>query len=319
MTTPMPELLAAGFVPDDARALLLQNYLIHDYCLAADRTALLGKVADRISCMVGTSHAEMPAALINALPNLRQVSIYGAGHEKIDVAALHARNIVLTNTPFVMCDDVADLGMTLVLATVRRVVAADRFVRAGLCAGPGMPFSHSVRGKTLGIAGLGRIGLGIALRALMFGMKIAYHNRSERSDVDYPYYDSLLELAKASDVLLLAAPGGAATRHMVNAEIIAALGPQGPLINIGRGSLVDEAAMVSALLDGSLGAAGLDVFNDLAHPPEALFKLDNVVLSQHRGSATYESRGAMRDLFVANVNGFFAGTGPVTPVTLATP
>ena len=313
MTAPLPELLAAGFVPEDAKQILLKQFVIHDYAQAADPAALLKTVAHKITCMIGTSHAAMPASLINALPMLKQVSIYGAGHEKIDVAALRARNIVLTNTPYVMCEDVADLAMALLLATVRRVVAADRFVRAGLCAGPNMPFSRSVQGKTLGIVGLGRIGLGIAKRAEAFGMHIAYHNRSQRSDVDYPYYQSLLELAAAADVLMLAAPGGEATRQMVNAGVLAALGPQGTLINIGRGSLVDETALVSALLEGRLGAAGLDVFNDLANPPSALFNLENVVLSQHRGSATVESRGAMRDLFVANVQAFFAGKAPLTP------
>lgn len=314
MTAPKPELLAAGFVPEDARQLLLKNFVIHDYAQAADPAGLLNAVAANIHCMIGTSHAAMPAALIEALPHLQQVSIYGAGHEKIDLAALRARHIVLTNTPYVMCDDVADLAMTLLLATVRRVVAADRFVRAGLCSGPNMAFSRSVRGKTLGIVGLGRIGLGIAKRAEAFGMQIAYHNRTPRSDVDYHYYDSLLALAAAADVLMLAAPGGEATRAMVNADVLAALGPHGTLINIGRGSLVDEAAMVSALVEGRLGAAGLDVFNDLANPPSALFNLENVVLSQHRGSATVESRGAMRDLFVANVEAFFAGKAPLTPV-----
>ncbi len=314
MNTTAPELLAAGFVPEDARQLLLKDFVIHDYAQAADPAALLTSVAAHITCMIGTSHAAMPAALINALPRLQQVSIYGAGHEKIDVDALRARHIVLTNTPYVMCEDVANLAMTLLLATVRRVVAADRFVRAGLCAGPNMAFARSVRGKTVGIVGLGRIGLGIAQRAQAFGMHIAYHNRAPRRDVDYRYYDSLLELAAAVDVLMLAAPGGEATRQMVTAEVLTALGPQGTLINIGRGSLVDETALVSALVEGRLGAAGLDVFNDLANPPAALFALENVVLSQHRGSATVESRAAMRDLFVANVQAFFAGKAPLTPV-----
>lgn len=315
MNVSRPELLAAGFLPDDARALLEQHCVIHDYYNAIDPPALLAAVGARIHCMVGTSHAAMPASLIAALPNLKQVSIYGAGYEKIAVAALRARNIMLTNTPDVMCEDVADLAMTLVLATVRRVVAADRFVRAGRSAGASMPFAHSVRGMTLGIVGLGRIGLGIAKRAEPFGMNIVYHNRSRRADVAYPWYASLKELAGASDVLLLSAPGGSETRHMVNAEILEALGPQGTLVNIARGSLVDEAALVHALQQGSLGAAALDVFADLAQPPEALFRMENVVLSPHRGSATVEARGAMRDLFVANVRAFLDGKALLTPVS----
>lgn len=310
----LPELFSAGFLPEDAKALLLQKYTLHDYHKAADPAALLAQVANNITCMVGTSHASMPASLINALPKLKQVSIYGAGYEKIDIAALRERNIVLTNTPDVMCEDVADLGMTLILTAVRRVLASDRFIRAGKSSGPIMAFAHSVRGMTLGIVGLGKIGLGVAKRAEAFGMQIAYHNRKQRSDVAYHYYATLMELALNTDVLLLVAPGGEATRLMVNAEIIAALGPQGTLVNIGRGTLVDEEALVKALVEGKLGAAALDVYNDLANPPAALFDLENVVLSHHRGSATFESRGAMRDLFVANVDAFFTDKPALTPV-----
>lgn len=312
-----PTVFAAGFLPPEALALLQEHgYVLQDWHNAADKSALLAQVAADVRCMVATSHATIDAALINALPKLEQVSIYGMGYEKIDVAALRARGIRLTNTPDVMVDDVADLGIALVLATVRRMITADRFVRAGRSARESMPFAHSVRGLTLGIVGLGRIGREIARRAEVFGMDVLYHNRQVRHDVPYCYVDSLLQLARDCDVLLLCTPGGPDTLRMVNAEVLQALGPQGTLINIGRGSLVDEAALLQALRDGSIAAAGLDVFDDLSRPPPALFDLDNVVLSPHRGSATFESRGAMAELFFANVEAWFAGSAPPTPVRL---
>jgi len=315
-SSPHPCVLAAGFLPDDAMAMLQERYCVHDYHNAPDKPALLASVAMDVRCVVGTSHAQMPAALLNVLPNLAQISIYGMGYEKIDLAPLRSRQITLTNTPDVMVEDVADLGMTLILATVRRVIAADRFVRAGHCASQAMPFSHSVRGLTLGIAGLGRIGREIARRAEVFGMQIKYFNRRQRHDVPYDFVPTLQALAEQADVLLLCTPGGEATLHLVNADILAALGPQGTLINIGRGSLVDEQALVEALGNGTIAAAGLDVFADLAQPPAALFSLDNVVLSPRRGSATVESRSAMARLFVANVDAFFKGQPLLTPVTL---
>jgi len=309
-----PCVLAAGFLPDDAMAMLQQRYTVHDYYNADDKPALLARVAPEVRCVVGTSHAAMPATLLNALPNLAQISIYGMGVENIDLEPLRTRHIPLTNTPDVMVDDVADLGMTLILTTARRVIAADRFVRAGHCATQAMPFSHSVRGMTLGIAGLGRIGREIARRAEVFGMQVKYYNRSKRRDVPYDYVPGLRALAEQADVLLLSTPGGEATRHMVNADILTALGPRGTLINIGRGSLVDENALIKALRTGTIAAAGLDVFADLAHPPAALFELDNVVLSPHRGSATFEARSAMARLFVANVDACFNDQPLLTPV-----
>lgn len=310
-----PSVFAAGFLPPEALALLrTHGYVLQDYHNAGDKPALLAECGPTARCMVATSHAVIDAALLAQLPALQQISIYGMGYEKIDLAPLRARGIRLTNTPDVMVEDVADLGMGLILATVRRMISADRFVRAGRCAQESMRFAHSVRGLTLGIAGLGRIGREIARRAEVFGMRLCYHNRRPRPDVPYRYIDSLLQLARECDVLLLAAPGGPATQRMVDMEVLQALGPQGTLINIGRGSLVDEAALVQALQDGVIAAAGLDVFEDLARPSPALFALDNVVLSPHRGSATFESRAAMAQLFFANVEAYFAGREPPTPV-----
>ncbi|HTR01334.1 MAG TPA: 2-hydroxyacid dehydrogenase [Candidatus Acidoferrum sp.] len=309
------ELLAAGFIPGDAQATLLQRYTILDYYNAADKAALLAQAA-RVRCLVATSHAPIDAALLDSLPALEQVSIYGMGYERLDVAPLRRRGIRLTNTPDVNVSDVADLGMAMILATVRRMTLADRFVREGRTARESLLFAHSVRGMTLGIAGLGRIGREVARRAEAFGMDVIYHNRHLRNDVPYRYVGSLRELAGEADVLLLSTPGGAGTQRMVNADILRALGSEGTLINIGRGTLVDEAALVAALQDGTIAAAGLDVFEDMARPHPGLLELDNVVLSPHRGSATFEARGAMARLFVANVDAFFRGETPPSVVTL---
>src|SRR5690606_6067409 len=183
-------------LPPEALALLHdKNYRLLDYHSAADQEAMLALVGGAVRCVVGTSHARIDAALLARLPALEQISLYGMGYEKVDLAPLRARGIRLTNTPDVMVEDVADLGMGLILATVRRMIAADRFVRAGRCAAESMPFAHSLRGLRLGIAGLGRIGREIARRAEVFGMQICYHNRQPRTDVPYRYTDSLLQLA----------------------------------------------------------------------------------------------------------------------------
>jgi len=256
----------------------------------------------------------MSAELINALPNLQQISVYGTGTEKVDASAAKARGITITNTPDVMTSDVADLGMGLILSTVRRMAEADDFVRQGRSGSESMPFSRSLGGKHLGIVGLGKIGSELARRAEPFGLKICYHTRHEKPDAPYPWYPDLLTMATKVDILVLAAPGGEETFHMIDAQVLKALGSEGTLINIARGSLVDEKALVMALQEGTLGAAGLDVFEDLANPSDALFSMPNVVLSPHRGSATHESRGSMARLIVDNVEAFFAGRGAVTPL-----
>jgi hydroxypyruvate reductase len=308
------ELLAAGFVPPDAMAELESRYLVHRLFESDKPEQMLAEVAARIPCIVGTSHADIPASLINALPNLKQISIYGTGYEKIEIEAAFKRNIPVTNTPDVMTNDVADLGMGLILAVVRRIKAADNFVSAGRCHNENMPFAHSIRGLKLGIVGLGKIGRELANRAESFGMQISYLGRTEQTDVNYPYYSNLVKIATDVDVLILTVPGGKETQHMVDETVLNALGAEGTLINIARGSLVDEAVLVLALQEGRLGAAGLDVFADLADPPQGLFDMDNVILSPHRGSATVEARGAMSRVFLENVDAGMNGKALLTPI-----
>lgn len=280
---------------------------------AEDQEALLAAEAENIRAIVTTGERGAGTALINRLPNLEIVACFGVGVDGIDVQTCKARGVPVSNTPDVLSRDVADLGMGLILATLRRIVIADRFVKAGSWTRETWTFGTCLAGKKLGIVGLGRIGLELAKRAGAADMQIGYHNRSPR-EADFAYFATPAELARWADVLVLTCPGGAATRHLVNAEVLDALGPEGWLINIARGSVVDEAALVQALQEGRIKGAGLDVFADEPNVPEALFAMENVVLQPHQASATFETRDAMANLVVVNLAAHFAGEPLVTPV-----
>jgi hydroxypyruvate reductase len=239
----------------------------------------------------------------------------GVGYDGIDVAAAIERGIPVTHTPNVLNDEVADLAMGLMLSAARRIPLADRYVRAGRWAKEGpMPLARKVSGARLGIVGLGRIGQAIADRAQAFGMSIAYTARSARASLPYAFYPTAAALAAEVDFLIVITPGGAGTRHMINAEVLAALGSGGYLVNVARGSVVDEAALVDALQRGVIAGAGLDVFENEPHPLEALQALDNVVLTPHMASATVQTRQAMADLAADNLRAHFAGAPLLTPV-----
>jgi len=264
--------------------------------------------ADRILGIAMPGFARVTAAMMTLMPNLEIAACFGVGYDGIDASYAKEHGIAVTNTPEVLTDCVADLGMALILATLRGVVEGDRYVRAGRWQSEGfMDLSHSPRGRRLGIVGLGRIGMELAKRAEAFGMSIAYYNRSERDDVSYPYHASAAALAEACDVLALTCPGGEATLNLINAEVLEALGPKGYLINISRGSVVDEAALVRALLSRTIAGASLDVFADEPNVPEALFGLENVVLQPHQASATVETRTAMGNLTIDNLLAHFQG------------
>jgi lactate dehydrogenase-like 2-hydroxyacid dehydrogenase len=251
---------------------------------------------------------------MDRLPRLEIVACNGVGVDAIDLAYTRERGIVVTNTPDVLTEDVADLGVALLLAVFRRICEGDRYVRSGAWLKGGMALARSVRGKRLGIVGMGRIGQAVARRAQAFGMEIAYFGPRPKPELPYQYVAPLVTLAENSDALILTLPGGPATRHLVNQPVIEGLGPEGVLVNIARGSVVDEEALVAALQDGRLGAAGLDVFASEPQVPAALLRMENVVLQPHVGSATVETRGAMGDLVVANLRAHFAGRPPLTPV-----
>jgi lactate dehydrogenase-like 2-hydroxyacid dehydrogenase len=258
--------------------------------------------------------ARVDAALMDRLPALEVIANFGVGYDTVDAAAAAARGVVVTHTPDVLDDEVADLTLGLLLATVRRLPEADRFVRAGRWRAGAFPLTATLRGRTVGMVGMGRIGRAIAQRLDAFGVGLVYHSRRKVADLGYDHVPDLLAMARAVDTLVVIVPGGPATRHMVNAEVLAALGPDGVLVNVARGSVVDEPALLAALQAGTILAAGLDVFEDEPRVPEAFFSLDNVVLLPHVGSATTRTRTAMGQLVVDNLFSWFDGTGPLTPV-----
>ena len=260
--------------------------------------------------------AAIDAAFIDALPNLEIIANFGVGYDAVDAAHAGRKGVMVTNTPDVLTEEVADTAIGLLLNAVRELPKAEAWLRAGKwrSAGP-YPFTKgTLRGRSVGIFGLGRIGLAIARRLEAFGLSIAYHNRSRAEGVDYAYYPSLIELARSVDTLISVAPGGAATDKAVNADVLAALGPQGVFVNIGRGSTVDETALAAALADGTILAAGLDVFADEPDVPEALLKADNVSLLPHVGSASQHTRRAMADLVADNLESWFGEGKALTPV-----
>ena len=254
------------------------------------------------------------AATIAALPALRAISSWGVGYDTLDVDAAHARGIQVANTPDVLDDCVADLAWGLLIAAARRIPAADRYARAGewIDLG-GFPLTTRVSGKRLGILGLGRIGTAIARRGQGFGMQVRYHGRAPK-EAPYGFEPSLTALAAWSDFLVVACGGGPETRHLVSAQVLAALGPRGILVNIGRGSVVDQGALITALETGTLGGAGLDVLQGEPGVPEALRNRDNVVISPHVGSATIETRQAMEQLVVDNLQAFLREGRVLTPI-----
>jgi lactate dehydrogenase-like 2-hydroxyacid dehydrogenase len=271
-----------------------------------DARAYLAEQGGEFVAAVTSAAVGIDAATIEALPALKVISSFGVGLDKIDLRAAARRGIPVGYTPEVLNDCVADLAFTLLLDVARRATEADRFVRQGGWLKEKFPLATRASGKRLGIVGLGRIGRTIARRASGFDMEIRYHNRRPVEGVPYGYEASLLALARWADFLVIAAAGGAESRSLVSAEVLEALGPQGFLVNIARGTVVDEAALIRVLQDKRIAGAGLDVYADEPRVPEALLKLDNVVLLPHVASATNETRQAMSELVLENLQAFFA-------------
>ncbi|WP_430913880.1 2-hydroxyacid dehydrogenase [Methylobacterium sp. sgz302541] len=255
------------------------------------------------------------AALIDRLPGLELIASFAVGYDSVDLDACRRRGVVVTNTPDVLTDEVADFTVGLMLATIRRIPQADRFVRSGAWGAGAFPLGPSLRDRSIGIAGMGRIGRAIAARLVPFGRPIHYHARHPVADLPFAYHERLSDLAAAVDVLIVILPGGPSTRNLVDAAVLEALGPNGILINVARGSVVDETALVDALKSGRILGAGLDVFAEEPHVPPALTEIDTVVLTPHAGSATHETRALMAALGLRNLTSWFSGHGPVTPVT----
>jgi len=314
MAMEQPELLLLRDYPEPMMRALAAEYVLHRYFDAPDKEALIAAVADRVRGIVTGSQIPTPRSLIERLPKTQIIACFGVGVDPIDVAYAHERGIVVTNTPDVLVGDVADMGVTLLLAASRQIVKADRFVREGRWLAGIMNFTNRVNGKRVGIVGCGRIGSTVARRLEAFDMQIAYHGPNDKQHPRYRYYADLVEMARDVEFLVLTCPGGPATRHMVDRRVLEALGPDGILVNIARGSVVDEAALVEALKHRSIRAAGLDVYADEPRAPAELFEFDNVVLSPHQSSATQETRVAMAECTLANLRAYFSGQPVPNPV-----
>ncbi|HSN22140.1 MAG TPA: 2-hydroxyacid dehydrogenase [Usitatibacter sp.] len=308
-----PEVLLMGPMYPPTMESLEGAFTVHHVSKAPDRDAFIASVAGRITAAATTAFRGMDAATMAKLPGLKLISHFGVGVDSVDVAAASARGIKVTNTPDVLTDDVADLAVALLLAAVRRIPQGDRYVRERKWAEKAFALTGTIQGRTLGIVGLGRIGRAIARRAEAFNLKIAYQGPHRKADVAWPYYADPVALARDVDFLVAACPGGEATRGLVSRAVLEALGPEGVFVNISRGSVVDEPAMLELLREGKLGGAGLDVFNNEPRIAEAFLALDNVVLQPHVGSATHVTRRAMGQLVVDNLAAFFAGKPLLTP------
>jgi D-3-phosphoglycerate dehydrogenase len=309
-----PEVLMIGAYPEwDMRA-LADDYEIHRLWEAADGDAFLGTVAPNIRAVATRGELGAKAALIDQLPRLEIIACYGVGVDAIDLARAKARGVRVTNTPDVLTEDVADMAMALTLATLRKVPQGDAYVRSGAWAKANMPLATSFSGKTLGLLGFGRIGRAVARRAKGFGVTIAYCDIAPAADAEDAYYPDAVALARASDVLIATVSGGEATRNLVNAKVFEALGPSGVFINVARGSVVDEDALIDALRRSAIAGAGLDVFWNEPNIDPRLLALESVVVQPHQSSGTIETRKAMGKLVRDNLAAHFAGRPLLTPV-----
>ena len=291
-------------------------FTLHKLWETPDRAAAIRQLAPKLRAMAaGASHQPVDAAFMGQFPKLEIIASFGVGYDHVDAKWAGAHGVAVTNTPDVLNEEVADTALGLLLATVRQLPQAERYLRAGKWLEKPFPLTATLRGRTLGILGLGRIGKAIARRAETFGLKIAYHGRHQQDGVAWLYHPTLVGLARDCDILLAIAPGGPGTQKIINAEVLEALGPQGILINVARGSLVDDDALIDALRAGKILTAGLDVFTDEPRVPQALLEMENVVLLPHVGSASQHCRNAMGQLVVDNLKSWAAGNGPLTPVT----
>lgn len=300
-------------VPEQIDRKLTERYTVHRLYEAADQEAFILAIGSRIRGVVTGGAKGLSTALMNKLPALEIIAISGIGTDAVDLHAAAARGIHVTTTPGVLTEDVADMALGLIIMSLRGLVSGDRIVRAGLWGKTVQPLANKVSGKTIGIIGLGRVGHAIAKRATAFNMEIHYSAPHQQVDSGYHFVPDVEQLARNVDILVLAASADQG-KVIVTAPVLQALGPQGYFINVARGKLVDEAALVEALVNKRIAGAGLDVFANEPEVPEALFALENVVLQPHRASATEETRISMGDIVLENLAACFAGNVPPTRV-----
>jgi lactate dehydrogenase-like 2-hydroxyacid dehydrogenase len=289
---------------------------VHKLAEARDQDAFINEVAPRIrGIAIAYTANKIDGAFMSRFPKLEIVSSFGVGYDHVDAKTAGERGVVVTNTPDVLNEEVADTALGLLLCTVRELPQAERYLRAGKWLQGGYRLTPAtLRDRTVGIVGMGRIGKAIGRRLDAFGVPVVYHSRNPQAGVSYKYYPKLIEMARDVDTLMVIVPGGAATKNLIDAEVLKALGPNGILINMARGSVVDEPALIKALKDRTIMSAGLDVFVNEPHVPQELIEMDHVVLFPHLGSASVATRKAMDQLVVDNLKSWFAGTGPLTPV-----
>jgi len=310
-----PDVLSLGRFPDATMEELSRRFTLHHFFdFTLPPPGLTREVAGRIRAIATEANRGANRALIEMLPKLELIAGFGVGYDKTDIAAARERNIPVTNTPGVLGDEVGDLAIGLMLASARQIIVADRFVRDGAWAKGPIALGRSVGGKTLGVIGLGGIGRAAADRGAAFKMRVLYHGPRRKADAPYEYVADVVELARQSDYLIVACKGGPETRHLVSAAVIDALGPTGTLINVARGTCVDERALVAALRAGRLGFAALDVFEDPLRPSPELLQLPNVIVQPHHGTATVETRNRIGQLMIDNISAHFAGQPLLTPV-----
>jgi lactate dehydrogenase-like 2-hydroxyacid dehydrogenase len=295
---------------------LAAAFKLHVLAQANDTDALLAGIAPRVRAIASTApSAKVPRALIQRLPRLEIISSFGVGYDNIDVKAAVEREIVVCNTPQVLTEEVADTTLGLLLCTVREFPQAERYLRAGKWPSGDYPLTPAtLRNRTVGIVGLGQIGKAVARRLDAFGVPVVYHSRNPQQDVSYRYYPRLLDMARDVDTLIVITPGGPATRNLINAEVLAALGANGILINMSRGSVVDEPALIKALQDRTILSAGLDVFLNEPDVPAELLAMEHIVLFPHLGSSSLYTRQKMEQLVVDNLLAWADGKPPLTPV-----
>ncbi|MDO4592196.1 MAG: 2-hydroxyacid dehydrogenase [Comamonadaceae bacterium] len=313
MSASKPELLVLHVLSPEHLVQLGQHFAVHYAPSAPERAQAIASMGARFHAVLTVGAVGLTAAEIDAMPQLGWIGSLGAGYENVDVQHAKARGIAVSNGAGTNDHCVADHAFGLVIAAVRGLVRLDRWTREGVWRND-IPLPPNVSGKRLGILGLGTIGKKIARRGEAFDMPVGYHNRQPKADVGYAYFDSVLALAQWADVLVVATPGGAGTRHLVNAQVLDALGPQGYVVNIARGSVVDTAALAVALREGRLAGAGLDVYESEPLPPAELLDSDAVVLSPHVAGWSPEAVQATVDLFLANAQRHFAGQPLVTPL-----
>jgi lactate dehydrogenase-like 2-hydroxyacid dehydrogenase len=292
------------------------QFVLHSFETKHDLERLNPAVAGKIrGAAVTYNSVRGDSATLSLFPKLEIVSTFGVGYDHIDTAYAREHNIVVTNTPDVLTEEVADIAMGLLIATLREFIKADRYLRSGLWMTQNFPLSvGSLRDRKVGMVGMGRIGQAIGRRLDASRVPVVYHSRHPAPGVSYKHYPDLIEMAKAVDTLVVIIPGGAATAKLINADVMKALGPRGVIINVARGSVVDEPALISALKSGAILAAGLDVFANEPTVPDELRAMQNVVLLPHIGSASVVTRNAMDQLVVDNLKAWFAGKPPLTPV-----